>query len=399
MEMLQVLDTPKFDDTIFRKEKQTIHPNNPLALSHNDVIHFSMNQNDSLIYLHDSHIIVEGRLTNKDGTEKPKKTDLVSGGILHLFDKAELKINNKTIELINKPGLICIPKIYTIFSTGDATRLESMGWKNSKAIMDSKGNFTALIPFSVIFATGFDCRQVLINPRVEVLLTRARNDNDAVLSSETEECKINLTKCVWKLPFVSVSDVERLKFLKLIEKDQPLKIIFRGWELYQNPQLMTSSKQTWNIRTSNMTEKPRYVIFFFQTNRNDNPLKSSSEYDHCNLKNVKLILNNEVFPHEDLDQNVTSKYNEFYDMYCNLQPHFSDSYNDPQLSYEQFKKSPLYIIDCSHQNENLRSGACSIRIEFECGADIEADTSANCILIRDYVCEYTPLTGTMQILQ
>ena len=399
MEMLQVLDTPTYDDSVFRKEKQTIHPNNPLALSHNDIIHFSMNQSDSLIYLPESHFILEGRLTNKDGTEKPKKTNLTNGGVLHLFDRAELRINNKSIELVNKPGLLCIPKIYSILSKGDATRLEAMGWKDSKGIMDSKGNFTALIPFSILFATGFDFKQVLINTSIEVLLTRARNDNDAIISTENEDVKINLTKCVWKLPFVSVNDVERLRFLKLVEKDEALKIIFRGWELYQNPQLMTSAKQTWNIKTSNMTEKPRYVIFFFQTNRNDNPLKSSSEFDHCNLRNIKLILNNDSFPQEDLDQNVTTKFNEFYDMYCALYQKFSESNIDPQLSYEQFKKSPLYIIDCSHQNENPRSGACSIRVEFECGSDIEAGTSANCIIIRDCIYEYTPLSGSMQVIQ
>jgi hypothetical protein len=57
---------------------------------------------------------------------------------------------------------------------------------------------------------------------------------------------------------------------------------------------------------------------------------------------------------------------------------------------------PLIAIDCSYQNEALKSGAVDVRIEFEAEENFPADMSAYCVMIHDVAKQYRPLTGSLQ---
>lgn len=401
-DILQVQTGPIFDTSIAKIEEQTINPSNPQALENNDVIQFYMNQSDSLTLLKDSYFIVSGKIRNKDDTDAPSKAELANAAVLHLFNRAELKINNQTVEQIVEPALTCIPKIYGTYNDGSARHLQVMGWNSSRHVTAKNGNFSAIIPFKVLFGMGEDFRQVLVNAKIEILLTRARSNTDALVKEagvKDDEVKLTLLRMQYKLPFVSVDDAHRLQLLKLIEKDKPLKITFRSWELFRYPELPTSNTQTWSIKTSSQIEKPRFVILFFQTNRSGKMEKSSSEFDHCDLRNVKLKLNNESFPYDDLDQDFDgNNYGIFYNMYCN----FSSSFNaqpdtSPLLDYDTYKsKAPLFIIDCSRQRETLKYGPIDVRLDFESRKSFPAKTTANCIIVHDTVYEYQPLTNTIR---
>ena len=82
------------------------------------------------------------------------------------------------------------------------------------------------------YCLGFfeDFKKVLINSRIELILTRCNNDLNSLHSkSETVLAttgNIILNKVVWKIPHISVDDSERLKLLKIIEKGKSLFIPF-----------------------------------------------------------------------------------------------------------------------------------------------------------------------------
>ena len=47
--------------------------------------------------------------------------------------------------------------------------------------------------------------------------------------------KIELKKIKWIMPYVQLSDKDRVHVLKLIEKNKPIAVPFRCWDLYENP--------------------------------------------------------------------------------------------------------------------------------------------------------------------
>jgi hypothetical protein len=58
----------------------------------------------------------------------------------------------------------------------------------------------------------------------------------------------------------------------------------------------------------------------FQTDRKNNLKKDASKFNHCNLKNIKLYLNSQSYPYENLD--YTRRHNRYalaYDMYARFQ--------------------------------------------------------------------------------
>lgn len=402
-QILQIQTRPVFDTSITKIEEQTINPGNPQALENNDVIHFSVNQSDSLTLLKDSFFVISGKIRKKDKpNEAPANTTLANAGILHLFNRAELKINNQTVEQVIEPGLTCISKIYACYNEGSARQLGAMGWDEGEHIISDNGDFTATVPFKVLFGLADDFTKVLVNANIKIILTRARTNNDALVLKRPEtkeDCVLTLTKIQYRLPFVSVDDAHRLELLKLIEKDKALPITFRSWDLYQIPELPQTKKHSWTIKTSSQLEKPRFILLFFQTERSGKLEKSSSQFDHCNLRNVKLKLNNESFPQEDLDQDFSSKnYGLFYQMYSNFAVSF---YNQPDasplLDFDTYKtKAPLFIIDCSHQRETLKYGPIDVRLDIEASQTFPSKTTASCVIVHDTVYEYQPLTNEIR---
>ena len=103
-------------------------------------------------------------------------------------------------------------------------------------------------------------------------------------------------------------------------KDRPIVMSFRTWELYEYILLPITSRQVWTVKTSNQLEKPRFVILGFQTTRKDQKAVIASQFDHCNLTNVKLFLNSQSYPYGNLNLDVNrNQFAILYDMYANFQ--------------------------------------------------------------------------------
>ncbi|KYN22674.1 hypothetical protein ALC57_04920 [Trachymyrmex cornetzi] len=60
------------------------------------------------------------------------------------------------------------------------------------------------------------------------------------------------------------------------------------------------------------------------------------------------------------------------------------------------RHSPFVIIDCSRQNESVKSGTVDVRLDFECKENVPANTTAYCLIIHDRVVQYNPLTNVVR---
>lgn len=147
---------------------------------------------------------------------------------------------------------------------------------------------------------------------------------------------------------------------------------FRSWEFHEYPVLPETQSQSWTIKTSSQLEKPRYVILAFQTNRKNQKDKDMSQFDACGLTDVKLYLNSQYFPYDNIrgDQCI------FYDMFSRFQTSYYNISANTPIEFDTFKSSsPLYVIDCSKQNDSIKSGPVDVRLEFEASGNFPANTT------------------------
>ncbi len=202
------------------------------------------------------------------------------------------------------------------------------------------------------------------------------------------------------MPYVFLSNENKIRMLNHIQKGRPLVMSFRSWELFEYPALPSTSKHVWTVKTSNQLEKPRFVILGFQTNRKIQRDKNASRFDHCNITNAKLFLNSQYYPYSNLNLNINqNKYAILYDMYTNFQNSYYGKDVEPILSKESFiNYIPLVVLDCSKQNESLKNAPVDVRLEFETKDNFPELTTAYCLIIHDRIIEYNPMTGDVRKL-
>ena len=134
---------------------------------------------------------------------------------------------------------------------------------------------------------------------------------------------MTLNKVLWKIPIIRVNDREKLKLLKVLDSKKPISCAYRSWDLCEYPILPQNTCHSWTVKSSSLLKKPRFAIIGFQTDRKKNLLKHSGLFDSCNLKNLKIHLNSEVYPYEDFQADFLGKLTTvLYKSYTDFQKSF-----------------------------------------------------------------------------
>ncbi|KAL4154121.1 hypothetical protein QTP88_001954 [Uroleucon formosanum] len=170
--------------------------------------------------------------------------------------------------------------------------------------------------------------------------------------SANDKAKVTLNKIIWKVPHITVDDEERLKLLKLVEKEKSLFIPFRSFETFEYPELGTVKKVVWNLKTASKLEKPRFIIIGLQKGRKNTFTKDCSIFDHCNLKNVGVFLNSIAYPYDNLNLDfIKNNFTLLYHMYTSFQEsYYEKSIRNPILSPSTFlSNAPIIVIDTSKE--------------------------------------------------
>lgn len=113
-----------------------------------------------------------------------------------------------------------------------------------------------------------------------------------------------------RIPFVeyNVNYADKLKLEILKNPDMSI-----SFHIYQCVQKSVSGKYfEFDITTqfnSLQFDMPDFVVAFFQTNRDNNQEKDSSEFDHCSVKNIYFKNGrNEVFPKETWNLDIKKNF-------------------------------------------------------------------------------------------
>ena len=162
---------------------------------------------------------------------------------------------------------------------------------------------------------------------------------------------------------------------KLLQQREKLNLRkFRGFCLTLNPfrtlsidfrvrQCLTtvvpqSDTFLWRLGIRTAPEKPRFIVVGFQTNREGDLKKNLGLFDHCNLKNTYVLLNNQRYPamdyHVDFPKNhYNCLYREFYQFmqkFYGISDSVSSTNVDP-IAYKHL--FPLIVYGVSRQSERF----------------------------------------------
>lgn len=143
-------------------------------------------------------------------------------------------------------------------------------------------------------------------------------------------------------------------------------------------------------------ERPRYIILAFQTGRKDKAKSDIALFDNCNLRSLRVWLNSTCFPYDCLRCDFgKDDYTEAYQAYSDFQTSFYNrkTTSEPISNYSAFKNKTLFIIDCSKQEEAVKSSTVDVQVEFESDIIFPPATRAYCLIVHDRIVNYHSLSG------
>ena len=401
--ILDVKSSPVFDDRVTKFEWHTYSPCMLAALGNNDEIRIACNFQDVYTLPSESYIFVEGKIEATLTAGTSLSTKLVNNAVAFLFEEVRYEIGGVEIDRTRHVGITSTIKNSLLLNDMSSKHMAVSGWRDG-TILNKDGYFSALMPLRCLLGFAEDFGQILINLKQELVLVRSRSDNDSLLAGDPSQAStIKLTNVQWRVPHVTLSDAERLKLMKQANSNQFLPIAFRRWETQEIPKVLEVTSNTITLKTASSLEKPRYLIVAFQTGRRSAFAKDNAKFDHCKLTNLKVFLNDQVYPYSDINVDFEkNRYGVLYDMYSRFNASFYDkpgAIAEPLITFKEFKTDlPIFVIDCSRStNDAVKGGSIDCRLEFETSENVPKDTVCYVVIVHDKIVRYNPLTNLVQV--
>lgn len=393
--MLSVQSKAKFDESMMEYEYRTHAPFTSTTFNPNDEVRISIQQQDLFTYPCESYLLISGKVTKADGRTADNTLKLINNAMAFLINEIRYEIGGVIVDRTKNVGVTSTLKNYVSLTPDDEMRLENACWLG-KGKVASVDEFSFCMPLKMMMGFFEDYNRIIVNQKQELVLLLASSFKKALYkegaAATFTDFKLNLDKIYWRVPYVRCSDTIRLSLLKVLNQDRALEMPFRSWELYEYPELPTTTRHSWTVKTSSQLEKPRYVILAFQGARKTLSTINSN-FDKCSVTDVKLFLNSQYYPYD----NLKDEYAVIYEMYARFQNSYYGNNGfknaQPVLTRSDFSINPLFVIDCSKQPDTLKSGPVDVRLEFEASTAFPQNTTAYCLILHDSLVEYSPLTG------
>ncbi|XP_070522394.1 uncharacterized protein [Cardiocondyla obscurior] len=233
-DILIIDDKPIFDNSIVKSETHTYNPYAITTFGDSDEIRIPIQQQDLFT--------------------------LPS----FMFDEIRYELNGVEIDRNRNVGITSTLKNYISLTSDNAVMLQNAGWSETSTTSEEFFNF--YVPLSILLGFCEDYKRVVVNARHELILIRARNDNNSIIGNLELEPEIELHKIQWRMSHVILNEVNKLS-MRTLDSGRYLSMTFRSWDLYEYPLLQSTTKHSWAVKAATQLEKPRYVIFALQTDR------------------------------------------------------------------------------------------------------------------------------------
>ena len=220
-------------------------------------------------------------------------------------------------------------------------------------------------------------------------LVRSAGSNNAIFKAAAADAgKIVMDSITWFMPRVEPNDGNKYQLYKTIESKSTLDVGFRMRQCTNVSLPAGVLNYTWRMGVRAIPEQPRQVIIAFQTAKANDQLKNESLFDHCNVSNMYVVLNNTRYPAIDFHSNFAKNhFDHLFKNTCDFRRKFygldqlvSSASVDP-LSYKEL--FPIFVFDVSKQSERLQQGVVDITVEMMFSVAMPAATVAYAMIISD----------------
>lgn len=391
--MLDIDSEAEYSDVVTGIEFHTHKPYASSTFNNNDEIRLPISQQDIITAPFDSYLHIKGKVTATKAANAEADWSFVNNAMAFLFDDIRYEISGVEVDRTKNVGITTTIKNLLSVKPHEENYLKNACWLGANGKLKSD-DFSFSIPLRLLLGFAEDYRRIIVNTKQELVLLRSATDKNAVVSTDATSVNISISSIFWRVPHVTVSDTYKLNLLRKIEKDAIVHLPFRSWELHEYPAVPQTTTHSWTIRTSSQMEKPRYVVLAFQQSRKNDYSKDMASFDNCKLKNVKVYLNSQYFPYD----NINGEFALFYEMFYRFQESYygRQATGQTTVDLDKFKShAPLYVIDCSKQDDTIKSGPVDVRVDFETEEAVKAGTCAYCLILHDTHMTYKLLTGAV----
>lgn len=393
--MLAIDRPAEYSELVTGMEFHTHKPYASNTFGKNDEIRIPIAQQDIITAPFESTIHITGTVSAKKTGNEDANVKLINNAMAFLFEDIRYEIGGVEVDRTKNPGITSTIKGLLSIRDEELKSLKNACWLGANETVDAK-SFTFSVPLRLLLGFAEDYRKIVVNTKQELILLRTSNDVNALITADTTtSLTVSINSIYWRVPHITVSDEYKLKLYKMIEKDTLIHVPFRKWELHEYPSLPATDRTSWTIKTSSQLEKPRYVVLALQTGRKNNVKADMSKFDACDITDVKLYLNSQYYPYD----NVHGDFCIFYDMFSKFQSSYYGKSDSCAIDLDTFKSHcPLFVIDCSKQVDSIKTGPVDVRLEIQAKTNFPANTTAYCLIIHDNHLTYKLLTGQVRKL-
>lgn len=410
---LDINEVLKLDESVWDYRYDIIYPDSNKPLNQPSQIPITFNDQSAYLLLYKSFITIKGVFSKSDGSGLVN-TDLVTltnNAPMFLFNQIDYQIGDTTIESVRFPGhaslmkgVLTYPKLYgecgglnqgwlLDFDPEDLTKPDLAKKSGFKMRHDhfnkrQQGFCSFIVPLSHIFGFMEDYKKMIFGCRHSIIFHRTGDKNVLVKgSNDAPDCKFLINSLTWTIPRITPSFEVEAKLNKLFISKWTNQIGFMFRQMDQIQVSTASTKFKWQLGMKSSTEKPRYLIIGFQTNR-DNNYNDAAIFDHCKLDNIAVYLNSTRYPNIEVSNDFeTGDYALSYYLakqFRESQYKLTEQYNDFSITLEDYKKYyPLFVIDTNKQNDRLKNSISEVRIEAEFKRNVPVNTICYCLVLSD----------------
>ena len=418
--MLAIEEESQFDDSIQSYKRFAYLPLSGTNLNNANPIVIRVENSDNYFRPSDSEIEFQGSVLKSDGAVIKKaeaKLSLINNGLMFLFDNIKYELSSTEIESVYQPGQATTmfglltknqsynngPGLNSCWipddDTGEAKAANSGYEDRRKQLFENNvmaggaedpnsGSFRFSVRLEDIFGFATDYNRVMYGFVHTLTLIRNLNHVDALFGeANVDKGKVEFTKISWILPHVEPSQVAGFELAKLINEQRTLSIDFRARQCLTTI-VPNGDYFAWRLGIRTSPEKPRFIVLGFQKDRESSVEKNLGLFDHCDLKNTYVLLNNQRYPAVDYNSNFSkNQYNGLYREFYQFMQKFygiSDSVTSTSVDPTAYKHLfPLIVYDVSRQSERIQQAVIDITIQCYFEKNVPAKTKAYCLMISD----------------
>ncbi|KAJ8909283.1 hypothetical protein NQ315_015164 [Exocentrus adspersus] len=248
--------------------------------------------------------------------------------------------------VVRKPGITTAMKLKVSYSRMHERALTTCGWGLSESKQDifdpTSHIFSGKLPLKYLMGFAEDYTKGILNVKQELILIIARSFQNCYMGEV--DAQLEITKIEWKIRHI-MSD------------DRPIDY-------------------------------------------SDNKAKDATKFIHADINSIRLYLNATVYPYERWNLDFSRKlYAAAYYAYENFQSsYYGKEMNEPMMDFAEFLNDPLFVIDCSHQADAMKSSTVDIKLEFDTRKNkFPENTKVYALILHDTCLQYNTLDGTVQI--